>query len=153
MFFRVAPRCPTCQQPISKDKITNDTDLQKEIQNLDVYCTNKEKGCSWDGTLRDLTSHQENCGYNAIECSNGCGAKFERRFMDKHLNEDCAKRTIECEFCKKMCCRFFSDLLSFSCKVINGSYSKKKFPILISVQNLKFPVRIIVQVTNSLGHN
>ena len=107
MFFRVAPRCPTCQQPISKDKITNDTDLQKEIQNLDVYCTNKEKGCSWDGTLRDLTSHQENCGYNAIECSNGCGARFERRFMDKHLNEDCAKRTIECEFCKRKCAAVF----------------------------------------------
>ena len=52
-IFRVAPRCPSCQQPISRDKILNDTALQKEIQSLDVYCANKDLGCDWQGTLKD----------------------------------------------------------------------------------------------------
>jgi len=50
----VAPRCPSCQQPIARDKIVNDKGLQKEIQSLDVYCSNKDKGCDWQGTLKDF---------------------------------------------------------------------------------------------------
>ena len=84
-----APRCPSCQQPISKDKIVNDKNLQKEIQNLEVYCSNRDKGCDWDGTLRDFQVHLETCGFIVIECPNECGVKFERRFMSKHQNEDC----------------------------------------------------------------
>ena len=98
-MFSVAPRCPSCQQPISKDKIVNDKNLQKEIQNLDVFCINKDKGCDWDGTLRDFHLHLETCGFIIIDCPNGCGARFERRFSDKHQQEDCAKRTVLCEFC------------------------------------------------------
>lgn len=52
-IFSAAPRCPTCQQPISRDKIVNDKILQKEIQSLDVYCGNKDIGCDWQGTLKD----------------------------------------------------------------------------------------------------
>lgn len=96
----MAPRCPTCQQPISKDKIVNDKNLQKEIQNLEVYCTNKEKGCTWEGTLRESQAHIESCEFVTIECPNQCGASFERRFTTKHQDEDCAKRMIVCEFCK-----------------------------------------------------
>jgi TNF receptor-associated factor 3 len=50
----VAPRCPSCQQPISRDKIVNDKAFQKEIQSLDVYCLNNDKGCDWEGTLKDF---------------------------------------------------------------------------------------------------
>ncbi|CAF1654076.1 unnamed protein product [Adineta ricciae] len=100
-IMRVAPRCPTCQQPISKDKIVNDKNLQKEIQNLEVYCTNKEKGCTWNGTLRESQVHIESCEFVTIECPNQCGASFERRFKTKHQDEDCAKRMTACEFCKE----------------------------------------------------
>ncbi len=100
-FCSVAPRCPSCQQPISKDGIVNDKNLQKEIQSLEVYCTNKDKGCNWEGTLRDFQTHLETCGFIIIDCPNTCGARFERRFMTKHQNEDCAKRSVICEFCMK----------------------------------------------------
>jgi len=43
----------------------------------------------------------ETCGFISIDCPNGCGAKFERRFMNKHQNEDCSKRTMICEFCMR----------------------------------------------------
>jgi TNF receptor-associated factor 4 len=89
-FFSVVPRCPSCQQPISKEKIVNDNNLQKEIQNFEIYCTYKDKGCDWDGPLRDFPVHIETCGFLSIDCPNACGAKFERRFTDRHQNEDCA---------------------------------------------------------------
>ena len=97
---RVAPRCPTCQQPIGKESIVNDKDLQNEVQSLEIFCPNKDKGCDWEGTLHEAPVHAENCGFVQIDCPNGCGAKFEKRFADKHTKEDCAKRTVTCEFCK-----------------------------------------------------
>jgi len=127
-LFSVAPRCPTCQQPVSKDKIVNDKSLQKEIQNLEVYCTTKDKGCDWDGTLRDFQGHIETCGFIPIDCPNQCGAKFERRFLNKHQNEDCAKRTVVCEFCMKInFIRYYS--IYFSIKVKQIWYSKMRFLI------------------------
>ncbi|CAF1493960.1 unnamed protein product [Adineta steineri] len=99
-IMRVAPRCPTCQQPVSRDKIVNDKTLQKEIQSLDVYCFSKEKGCTWEGTLKDYTVHTETCGFVMIDCPNECGVRFEKRFLTKHQTEDCPKRKVACEFCK-----------------------------------------------------
>ncbi len=44
----------------------------------------------------------ETCGFILIDCPNECNAaKFERRFLIKHQNKDCAKRTVICEFCMK----------------------------------------------------
>jgi TNF receptor-associated factor 4 len=42
----------------------------------------------------------ETCGFMSIDCPNGCGIRFEKRFMNKHQAEDCPKRTVVCEFCK-----------------------------------------------------
>ncbi len=41
----------------------------------------------------------ETCGFISLDCLNGCGIRFERRFMTKHQTEDCPKRTVVCEFC------------------------------------------------------
>jgi len=35
-----------------------------------------------------------------VDCPNGCGIRFEKRFMNKHQTEDCPKRTVVCEFCR-----------------------------------------------------
>jgi TNF receptor-associated factor 4 len=43
----------------------------------------------------------ETCGFVLIDCPNGCGVRFEKRFMTKHQAEDCPKRQVVCEFCKK----------------------------------------------------
>ena len=32
-------------------------------------------------------------------CVNDCGAKFQRRFQQKHLDKDCKKKIISCAFC------------------------------------------------------
>ena len=72
----VAPRCPTCQQPISRDKIISDKILQKEIQSLDVYCSNKDKGCDWQGTLKDYL----------VRKLISCDIKLSIRFTQKHVD-------------------------------------------------------------------
>lgn len=39
------------------------------------------------------------CEYADIMCVNDCGAKFQRRFQQKHLDKDCKKKIISCAFC------------------------------------------------------
>ena len=49
-----------------------------------------------------LFCHQEHlaeCEYANIMCVNDCGAKFQRRFQQKHLDKDCPKKIISCAFC------------------------------------------------------
>jgi len=44
-------------------------------------------------------NHAEQCKFYPTVCSNGCGAKFERCFLDQHLSNDCPARQGECDFC------------------------------------------------------
>ena len=36
-----------------------------------------------------------------MDCPNACGAHFEKRFLEAHVNDDCTKRMVVCEFCDK----------------------------------------------------
>ena len=40
-----------------------------------------------------------NCEYREIVCQNDCGAKFQKRFLQKHLDRDCPKKIIACPYC------------------------------------------------------
>ncbi|CAM2719264.1 unnamed protein product [Rotaria socialis] len=98
--MRITSRCPTCQQPLSRDRMVNDKILQKEIQSLKVSCSKTDKGCNWNGILSDFSDHTENCGFVIIDCTNECGIRCERRLIRKHQSDECAKRKVVCEFCK-----------------------------------------------------
>ena len=40
--------------------------VEREVKNLDVYCTNQRKGCRWSGKLnsiRDHLSHSSGCKF------------------------------------------------------------------------------------------
>lgn len=39
------------------------------------------------------------CEYAEILCQNDCGAKFQKRFLQKHLDKDCPKKIIACPYC------------------------------------------------------
>ena len=50
-----AMSCPTCNKPISREKIMVDSEFNKEIQHLPVYCMNSLHGCEWDGLLKEYS--------------------------------------------------------------------------------------------------
>ena len=98
-FLRVEPRCPKDNTHINKDRAYVDKVLNKEIMLLGSKCGNSEWGCSWDGPLREAQIHMEKCEFVDVLCINDCGAKFQRRFQDKHVAKDCQKKIICCAFC------------------------------------------------------
>ncbi|XP_064653213.1 TNF receptor-associated factor 4-like [Lineus longissimus] len=98
-LLRVAPRCPIDQMHVDREKIYVDKAFQKEVDNLLVKCSYHARGCSWTGNLMDLMVHIEDCEYVIISCPNACGVDFEKRFLDKHLNDDCTRRKVPCDYC------------------------------------------------------
>ena len=74
---------------------------QREIRNLDVFCNNKDEGCSWVGSVSTLPDHLEDCGYETVSCPkcySSCN-KLMRKDLKNHLAQDCNNRPHICSLC------------------------------------------------------
>ena len=81
---------------------------QQRIKGLQVYCSMKERGCDWSGTLQQLDSHldpdQDNsCQHMDIKCPLNCDQAIPRSRVEQHMAKECAQREHACQHC------FFKD--------------------------------------------
>ncbi|XP_065901655.1 TNF receptor-associated factor 4-like [Dysidea avara] len=92
--------CPICR---SKKFITfPNKQLDREVKGLHVMCTNKEKGCEWQGELNDINNHLGNsdgCQFEDVKCSNECGKMLQRRYLTSHVETECPCRIVDCQYC------------------------------------------------------
>ena len=93
--------CPVCN---NKGFFTN-THKQAEqvVSILQVFCLNKEKGCLWDGKVSDIASHLENsdgCPFEEVACPNDCGTRTQRQYLTNHVEDECVRRTVQCQYCQ-----------------------------------------------------
>ena len=82
------------------------TSGKREIQQLQVRCTNTERGCQWTGTVGTLDDHIASCQFALVPCPNKCeedkGAGellLIRKHLDQHLKTKCPKRAYKCSHC------------------------------------------------------
>ena len=78
------------------------------IDQLQVYCSNKAKGCKWTGALIHLSKHlnidpsTENvtngCKYSNVKCPH-CLTKYSRSKIGVHVKDTCSQRPYTCEYC------------------------------------------------------
>ena len=93
--------CPTCRVGLA-DNYYPDQRADREIKFLQVYCNNKDDGCQWKGDLKDIEDHLQECPDQLVSCSNDCGMdSLQRRHLQNHLENDCPKRLIKCQYCNK----------------------------------------------------
>ena len=97
--------CPYCRQP--SFAFVPDLRAQRQILNLQVYCPNKQLGCTWTGELRSMENHINNfvsvankgCLFTEVQCSNDCGRLIQRGLLEGHLKSDCKLRQVNCKYC------------------------------------------------------
>lgn len=97
--------CPMCQTPFTV--IVTNRKLGEGLQEMHVYCQNREKGCKWVGELRHLSDHLNpsawrgliGCEYTIITCRL-CPYKCERKEMANHESLQCPERQYTCEYCQ-----------------------------------------------------
>lgn len=80
-------------------QIYPDPELEVQVLGLPIRCIHSEEGCRWSGPLRHLQGHLNTCSFNVVACPNRCPAKLSRRDLPAHLQHDCPKRRLKCEFC------------------------------------------------------
>ena len=76
--------------------------IKREIKSLHIYCTNKEKGCEWQGELNDIIIHLGNsdgCQFEEVKCSNECGKMIQRQYLTSHVETECPRRKVNCQYC------------------------------------------------------
>ena len=93
--------CPACGE---KDyNILDNVKNQKRIKCLRVYCSVKERGCDWSGTLEQLDTHldpdQDNCQYVDTKCPLNCHIPTPKNNVEQHVAQHCAKRPYVCQHC------------------------------------------------------
>ena len=91
--------CPVCRD--RKFNVVPNKQVDRKIRSLRVFCTNKGKGCEWQGELNNINGHllREGCMYESIECTNGCGEMLQRRCLTQHTATECSHRKINCPHC------------------------------------------------------
>ena len=93
-------KCPTCREPDALKRAQFNKYHQRLVNNLKVRCQYYDKGCEWEGEIRDLKNHLDpengTCG---IACFFGCGKYVRRGEMKEHKKHHCHKQPTTCEYC------------------------------------------------------
>ena len=96
--------CPICEEKkyqfmVNKERI-------RIINGLEVYCSNKEKGCQWKGEFKNMSTHlnkekrEGECQYEEVKCQyKKCLERMQRRYLKRHKDKECPQRPFECEHC------------------------------------------------------
>ena len=96
--------CPICRHDLTNNYF-NDRRADLEINSLQIYCTNKKESndditCQWTGNLKDIEDHLKVCPYQLIDCINKCGEILQRQNLQHHLDNECPKRQVSCQYCQ-----------------------------------------------------
>ena len=93
--------CPTCGK--EDYNILEHVKNQRRISCLQAYCSMKERGCDWSGTLEQLDTHldpdQDNCQYVDTKCPLNCQQTIPKNKVEQHVAQHCAKRPYVCQHC------------------------------------------------------
>ena len=96
----VMSSCPVCR---NEEFVTfPNKQADREIRSLRVMCTNKERGCEWQGELNDINNHLGNsdgCLFEDVKCSNECGKMLQRQYLTSHVETECPCRKVDCQYC------------------------------------------------------
>lgn len=93
--------CPLC----GAQRFTTMLDkyFVRKVNELEVACKYKERGCSWQGSVNALGRHASreggDCRYIRMECPHLCGAVVVHSDLDTHQRM-CPRRPYMCKFCE-----------------------------------------------------
>ncbi|XP_065917607.1 uncharacterized protein [Dysidea avara] len=96
----ISDACPICRNeefPTMPNKQADRT-----VRSLHVFCTNKEKGCEWQGEVNNIVGHVTNsdgCQFEEVICPNGCGMCVQRKYLSSHVEDECVCRMVDCQYC------------------------------------------------------
>ena len=99
--------CATCRANKRQQyKLYKNKQVERDVWGLQIFCTNKEKGCKWQGELNNIVKgHLERgcidgCQFEGVKCAKGCGEMVQRRHFTSHIRNECPSRIARCPHCQ-----------------------------------------------------
>ena len=91
-----------CAMCVTGQSIENiDKRVENKVAFLNARCPLSGEGCSWEGKLREIEQHMEECMKVRVECQLECGNVLERESIEQHNREVCPLRIIQCIYCNQ----------------------------------------------------
>jgi hypothetical protein len=109
--------CPTCREPLKKDKLIPSRLIRSMIEDAEVHCFSHEtlqdneiqarkrsmgeavESCGWVGKLNDAERHYNECQFVKVKCPHiGCDDNYLRNKLPEHI-ETCLHRLTPCQWC------------------------------------------------------
>eukprot|EP00111_Clytia_hemisphaerica_P017788 TCONS_00052608-protein len=98
-------------------KLFQDKGREREILGIMVKCTNNQSGCKWQNELRQLETHQSECGYEETQCViTLCSKRVQRRLLEQHHSEECDYRFVTCLYCTEEYMHYDEEEHIFECE-------------------------------------
>ena len=95
---KVKSPCPMCRD---ENFVTfPNKQLDREIKNLDIFCDNVERGCTWKDKLGKIGDHLGDCQFEEVKCTNECEKAIQRRYLTAHIEIECPRREVTCQYCR-----------------------------------------------------
>ena len=92
--------CPHCRAEKFNRIVSHP--MIREINELKVYCSNRENGCDKIIAYSSLQKHADECLHGVVECNYKCGIKrLLRKDLELHCKEKCFHRIVHCKLCNK----------------------------------------------------
>ena len=97
-------RCPTCADELTEETLIQPQRMLKDyLDELNIRCVYRDRGCEEIVQLQHLDQHEDSCGFTPAVCGNqGCGAILNKRDLIHHESELCEYRKLKCHSCEKM---------------------------------------------------
>ncbi|XP_065904792.1 TNF receptor-associated factor 4-like [Dysidea avara] len=89
--------CPMCCS--GEFTSVHNKQVDRLVKSLLVFCSNKEKGCEWQGEVNDINKHLGSCHFEDLSCTNDCGVHVQRQNLTKHIETECVRRKVDCQYC------------------------------------------------------
>uniref|UniRef100_A0A1X7T0C6 RING-type domain-containing protein n=1 Tax=Amphimedon queenslandica TaxID=400682 RepID=A0A1X7T0C6_AMPQE len=97
--------CPMCKEKEYQSFV--DKKCSRIINGLEVYCSNKDKGCQWKGELKNMSTHlnkekrEGECQHEEVKCQYvKCQERKQRRYLKDHEDKECPHRPFQCQYCR-----------------------------------------------------
>ena len=98
--------CPTCRR--AGFTTFPDKRLERSLNPLKVFCSQRRTSCEWKGELSVLEEHLNDnptpserlsgCNFVEVNCVH-CAQPFQRRRLDTHEKTECRLRPYSCDHC------------------------------------------------------
>ncbi|XP_071480256.1 TNF receptor-associated factor 4-like [Diadema antillarum] len=87
--------CKECSAMVARNHLKD---------HLQYDCPRRTETCEYCGSDfvgSKIDAHLGKCQLEVVFCENKCGAQLQRRFINHHMLNECAKRSIPCKYCHK----------------------------------------------------